>query len=139
MANIYHSLSELVGHTPLLELDNYERQLGLKAHLLGKLEYFNPSGSGKDRIAVSIIQAAEREGKIKQGDTIIAFTSGNTGIATATYANALGFKCATVLQPGVSEERTLILRALGVTLLYAEDVPGFSEMLFTRSFNEEAR
>ena len=129
MANIHHSLAELVGHTPLLELVGFERELGLSSHLLGKLEYFNPSGSVKDRIGLSMIQAAEREGKIKKGDTIIDFTSGNTGIATATYANALGFKYATVLQPGVSEERSQILRALGVTLLFAKDVPGFSEML----------
>lgn len=129
MANIHHSLTELVGHTPLMELDNYEKSLGLSAHILGKLEYFNPSGSVKDRIAVSMIESAERDGKLKPGDTILDFTSGNTGIATATYANARGYKYAVVIQPGVSEERSLILKALGVNLLQAQDVPGFMEML----------
>ena len=129
MANIHHSLAELVGHTPLMELDNYEKELGLPAHLLGKLEYFNPSGSVKDRIALNMIQAAEKEGKLKPGDTILDFTSGNTGIATATYANAGGYHYAVVIQPGVSMERSLILKALGTNLLQAQDVPGFMEML----------
>lgn len=129
MSNIHHSLAELVGHTPLMELDNYETELGLKAHLLGKLEYFNPSGSVKDRIVLNMIQAAEKQGKLKRGDTILDFTSGNTGIATATYANARGYGYATVIQPGVSKERSQILTALGTTLLQAGDVPGFMEML----------
>jgi cysteine synthase A len=129
MGKVYHSLRELVGHTPLFEFDRYEEALGLEAHIFGKLEYFNPSGSVKDRIAVSMIQAAEQQGKIKPGDTILDFTSGNTGIATATYANASGYHYATVIQPGVSEERSLILNALGVELLHAQDVPGFMEML----------
>lgn len=129
MAKIYHSLSELVGHTPILELDNYEKEEGLHAHIFGKLEYFNPSGSVKDRIALNMIRKAEEQGKIKKGDTILDFTSGNTGIATATYANAGGYKYATVIQPGVSAERSLILKALGTELLQAQDVPGFAEML----------
>lgn len=129
MAKIHHSLAELVGHTPILELDNYEKELGLKAHIFGKLEYFNPSGSVKDRIALNMIIRAEEQGKIKKGDTILDFTSGNTGIATATYANARGYRYATVIQPGVSMERSLILKALGTELLQAQDVPGFMEML----------
>lgn len=129
MGNIHHSLAELVGHTPILEFDNYEKKEGLKARIFGKLEYFNPSGSVKDRIAVNMIHKAKEQGKIKEGDTILDFTSGNTGIATATYANAEGFKYATVIQPGVSVERSMILKALGTTLLQAQDVPGFMEML----------
>jgi cysteine synthase A len=129
MGKIYHSLRELVGNTPILEFDRYEEELKLEAHIFGKLEYFNPSGSVKDRIALSMIQKAEEEGKIKKGDTILDFTSGNTGIATATYANAGGYHYTTVIQPGVSEERSLILNALGVELLHAQDVPGFMEML----------
>lgn len=129
MANIHHSLAELVGHTPLMELDNYEEALGLNAHILGKLEYFNPSGSVKDRIALGMIQAAEDAGKLHKGDTILDFTSGNTGIATATYANARGYHYAVVIQPGVSVERSMILKALGANLLQAQDVPGFMEML----------
>lgn len=86
MANIHHSISELVGRTPLVEFDNYEKELGLEAHLLGKLEYFNPSGSVKDRAALNMIVEAEKRGDLKPGDTILDFTSGNTGIATAAFA-----------------------------------------------------
>ena len=106
---IYSSIAELVGNTPLVELGNYEKQHDLHARVLAKLEYFNPSGSVKDRAALSMILDAEKKGKIKPGDTIIDFTSGNTGIALAAYANALGYKFAVVLQPGVSAERTLSL------------------------------
>ena len=129
MANIHQSITELVGHTPLVELKNYEEKLGLKAHLLGKLEYFNPSGSVKDRAALNMILEAEKSGKLKPGGKILDFTSGNTGIATAAFANARGYEYAVVIQPGVSVERTLILKAYGVTLLQAGDVPGFLEML----------
>lgn len=129
MANIHSSITELVGHTPLVEFVNYEKELGLNAHLLGKLEYFNPSGSVKDRAALNMILEAEKSGKLKPGGTILDFTSGNTGIATAAFANARGYKYVVVIQPGVSVERTLILKAYGVELLQAADVPGFMEML----------
>ena len=79
MANIHQSITELVGHTPLVELKNYEKSLGLKAHLLGKLEYFNPSGSVKDRAALNMILEAEKDGRLKPGGKILDFTSGNTG------------------------------------------------------------
>lgn len=129
MANIHSSITELVGHTPLVEFVNYEKELGLNAHLLGKLEYFNPSGSVKDRAALNMILEAEKSGKLKPGGTILDFTSGNTGIATAAFANSRGYKYVVVIQPGVSVERTLILKAYGVELLQAADVPGFMEML----------
>ncbi len=129
MSKIYQSITELVGHTPLVEFKNYEEKLGLEAHLLGKLEYFNPSGSVKDRAALNMILEAEKAGKLKKGDTILDFTSGNTGIATAAFANARGYQYAVVIQPGVSVERTQILKAYGVELLQAGDVPGFMEML----------
>lgn len=129
MSKIYDSITELVGHTPLVELKNYEKELGLKAHLLGKLEYFNPTGSVKDRVALNMIIEAEKSGELKPGGAILDFTSGNTGIATAAFANAMGYKYAVVIQPGVSAERTAILKAYGVTLLQADDVPGFREML----------
>ena len=129
MANIHSSITELVGHTPLVEFVNYEKELGLNAHLLGKLEYFNPSGSVKDRAALNMIIEAEKSGKLKPGGTILDFTSGNTGIATAAFANSRGYKYVVVIQPGVSVERTLILKAYGVELLQAVDVPGFMEML----------
>ena len=90
MAKIYNSLTELVGHTPLVRLTGYEKKLGLKAKLLAKVEYFNPIGSIKDRIVLRIIEDAEREGKIKPGvTTLIEYTSGNTGIAVS----ALWCKC----------------------------------------------
>lgn len=129
MAKIHHSLDELVGNTPLLELVNYEKELGLKAHLLGKLEYLNPSGSVKDRIAKYMIDRAEEEGKLQSGGTILDFTSGNTGIATAAIANARGYHYVVVLQPGVSAERTQILRAYGAELVDADTVPGFMDVL----------
>lgn len=86
MGKIYKSISELVGNTPLVELTNYEKEHDLKAKVLGKLEYFNPSGSIKDRAALNMILKAEREGKIKPGDTIVENTSGNTGIGLAAFA-----------------------------------------------------
>lgn len=129
MSRIYDSITELVGHTPLVELHNYEQELGLKARLLGKLEYFNPTGSVKDRAALNMIREAEQNGRLHPGDTILDFTSGNTGIATAAFANARGYRYAVVIQPGVSAERTAILKAYGVTLLQSTDVPGFQEML----------
>lgn len=104
---VYKSIAELVGETPLVELTNYEKANGLEAKVLAKLEYFNPSGSVKDRAAYRMIKEAEDRGEIKPGDTIIDFSSGNTGIALAAYANALGYKFAVVLQPGVSAERTI--------------------------------
>ena len=126
---IYSSIAELVGNTPLVELGNYEKQHDLHARVLAKLEYFNPSGSVKDRAALSMILDAQKKGKIKPGDTIIDFTSGNTGIALAAYANALGYKFAVVLQPGVSAERTQILKAYGCTFLEFKDIPGVVELI----------
>lgn len=129
MGKIYHSITELVGNTPLVEFVNYEKKLGLKAHILGKLEYFNPSGSVKDRAALTMIEKAEEAGEIKPGDTLFDFSSGNMGIATAAFANAKGYRYAVVLQPGVSAERTKILKAYGTIFLTPDDVPGFSELL----------
>lgn len=131
MGKIYNSITELVGHTPLVRLHRYEASENLEANILGKFEYFNPSGSVKDRAALNIIEQAEYEGKIKPGMTLIDFTSGNTGIGEATYANAKGYKFVAVIQPGVSIERSQILKALGAELLQVTDVPGFAEMLKT--------
>ena len=102
MGRIYDSITELVGNTPLVRLHRYEEAEGLKGHILAKFEYFNPSGSVKDRAAINMIEEAEYEGKLKPGMTIVDFTSGNTGIATATYANAKGYKYVAVIQPKVS-------------------------------------
>lgn len=126
---IYKSIAELVGETPLVEITNYEKKHELDAKVLAKLEYFNPSGSVKDRAALAMIRDAEKKGAIKPGDTIMDFSSGNTGIALAAYANALGYKFAVVLQPGVSEERTQILKAYGVIFLEFKDIPGVMELI----------
>ena len=129
MGLIYNSITDLVGNTPLVRLHRYEKAEGLKARILAKFEYFNPTGSLKDRAALNIIMEAEYEGKIKLGMTLVDFTSGNTGIAEASFANALGYKFAAVIQPMVSQERSQILKALGAELLQVSDVPGFAEML----------
>lgn len=126
---IYKSIAELVGETPLVELTNFERENELEATVLAKLEYFNPSGSVKDRAAYRMIKDAEDRGEIKPGDTLIDFSSGNTGIALAAYANALGYKFACVLQPGVSAERTQILKAYGAIFLEFKDIPGVLELI----------
>ena len=92
MANIYKSADELIGKTPLLELKHIEKEYGLKATLLAKLEYFNPAGSVKDRIAKAMIEDAEKSGKLKAGATIVEPTSGNTGIGIAAVGTAKGYK-----------------------------------------------
>ncbi|MGI5989600.1 MAG: PLP-dependent cysteine synthase family protein [Lachnospiraceae bacterium] len=132
---LYSSICELVGHTPLVELSGYEKEHGLSARILAKLEYFEPSGSVKDRAAYYMIREAEREGKISPGDVIIDFTSGNTGIALAAYCNALGYRFAAVLQPGVSRERTQILKAYGSIFLEFRDIPGVEEMIRSEGMN----
>ena len=129
MAKLYNSITELVGDTPLVRLHRYEKFVGAKGNILGKFEYFNPSGSVKDRAALNIIEEAEKRGDIKPGMTLFDYTSGNTGIGEATFANAKGYKLVIVIQPGVSAERTQILKALGATLLQVTDVPGFPELL----------
>lgn len=129
MAKIYDSITELVGETPLVRLHRYEESEKVVGNILGKFEYFNPSGSVKDRAALNIIEEAEKRGDIKPGDTLLDYTSGNTGIGEATFANAKGYKLVIVIQPGVSQERSQILKALGATLLQVSDVPGFPELL----------
>ena len=131
MAKIYDSITELVGETPLVHLHRYEEKENVQANILAKFEYFNPSGSVKDRAALNIIEEAEKRGDIKPGMTLIDYTSGNTGIGEATFANAKGYKFVAVIQPQVSVERSQILKALGAELLQVTDVPGFAEMLKT--------
>ncbi len=122
MGKIYKSIVELVGHTPLVELSNYEKKHGLKANLLGKLEYFNPSGSIKDRAALNMLTEAIEAGRIAPGQTILDNTSGNTGIALAAYAHALGHEFVTFLEPGVSVEREQIFKAYGVNQYWFTDI-----------------
>ena len=114
MAGVVHSIDELVGHTPLMELDRFERQQHCGAHILAKLEFFNPTGSVKDRAALAMIQAAEQSGALKPGGTIVEQTSGNTGIGLAAFAAARGYRMEIFLERGASLERRLILPAYGV-------------------------
>lgn len=124
MAGVVHSLDELVGHTPLMELDRFERQQHCGAHLLAKLEFFNPTGSVKDRAALSMIRAAEQSGQLAPGGTIVEQTSGNTGIGLAAFAAARGYKMEIFLERGASLERRLILQAYGARLLDYKDATG---------------
>ena len=124
MAGIVHSIEELVGHTPLMELDRFERQQQCGAHILAKLEFFNPTGSVKDRAALSMINAAEASGELAPGGTIVEQTSGNTGIGLAAFAAARGYKMEIFLERGASLERRLILQAYGARLLDYKDATG---------------
>ena len=142
MAKIVKNIEELVGRTPLFEFVKYEEKHGLKANLLGKLEYFNPSGSIKDRAALNMIKAAERDGILKKGDTIVENTSGNTGIGLAAFAASRGYKLLVFLEPGQSEERQKMLTAYGADLKSMFDVPGvpeaFANGTFTTQFYQDA-
>ena len=117
MAKIYKSLTELIGSTPLLEVTNIEKTEGLRARLLVKLESFNPGGSVKDRVALSMIEAAERDGRLAPGATIIEPTSGNTGIGLAWVASVKGYKLVLTMPDTMSIERQNLLKALGATLI----------------------
>ena len=130
MAKIYESLTELVGHTPLVRLHGYEKLHGLKAHLLAKVEYFNPIGSIKDRIVLRIIEDAEKEGKIIPGKTtLIEYTSGNTGIAVSAIGAMKGYKVQIYLQEGVSRERLQVMKAFGANVTKIGDVPELQDAL----------
>lgn len=115
--NIYKSVSELVGHTPLLELTNVEREFNLNTRIFAKLEYFNPSGSAKDRAALEMINDAIASGKLKEGGTIIEPTSGNTGIGLACIAVPKGYRVIIVMPDSMSEERKLMMTAYGAELV----------------------
>lgn len=124
MGKIYRNATELIGNTPLVEFTNIEKKYGLKAKLLAKLEYFNPAGSVKDRIALEMIEEAERSGKIKPGATIIEPTSGNTGIGLAAIATAKGYKAIIVLPETMSVERRNIIKAYGAELVLTDGAKG---------------
>lgn len=121
---IYHGIAELVGNTPLLELKNIEEALGLKCRLLAKLEYLNPAGSAKDRVAVEMIEQAERDGILKPGATIIEPTSGNTGIGLAMIATVKGYKCIIVIPDTMSVERRNIIKAYGAEIVLSDGTLG---------------
>lgn len=137
MAKIYGSITELVGHTPLVELKNYEKNNNLKAKLIGKLEYLNPTGSVKDRAALNMIEKGEAEGKLKPGGTILESTSGNTGISLAAFAAARGYHLHIFMEPGCTPERAQILKAYGATVQYYQDIPGFNEIMAKYGFDKE--
>ncbi len=124
MANIYTSADQLVGKTPLLELSHIEKALGLKAKIVAKLEYFNPAGSVKDRIAKAMIDDAEKSGKLKPGSVIIEPTSGNTGIGLAAIAAAKGYRIVIVMPETMSVERRQIMAAYGAELVLTEGAKG---------------
>lgn len=120
MSKIYKSADELIGKTPLLELTHIEKEFNLQAKILAKLEYFNPAGSVKDRIAKAMIDDAERKGLLKEGSTIIEPTSGNTGIGLASVAAARGYKIIIVMPETMSIERRQLMKAYGADLVLTE-------------------
>ena len=124
MANIYTSADQLIGRTPLLELVHLEKELDLKAKIVAKLEYFNPAGSVKDRVAKSMIEDAEKSGKLKPGSVIIEPTSGNTGIGLASVAAARGYRTIIVMPETMSIERRQLMKAYGAELVLTEGAKG---------------
>ena len=123
---IYESVTELIGNTPLLEMKNLEREEKLKAKVLVKLEYFNPAGSVKDRVALNMIEDAEKKGRIRSGATIIEPTSGNTGIGLAAVAAARGYKAIFVMPETMSIERRKLLLGYGAQIVLTEGSKGMS-------------
>ena len=124
MSKIYKGASELIGKTPLVEVKNIEKELGLEATLLVKLEYFNPAGSVKDRVALAMIEDAEARGLLKEGSVIIEPTSGNTGIGLAAIAAAKGYKTILTMPETMSVERRNILKAYGAEIVLTEGAKG---------------
>ena len=124
MANIYQSVTELIGHTPLLAAKSFAKAHELSANIVVKLEYFNPAGSVKDRIAIAMIEQAEREGKIAPGATLIEPTSGNTGIGIASVAAARGYRAILTMPETMSVERRNLLKAYGAEIVLTEGAQG---------------
>lgn len=124
MANIYTSAEQLVGKTPLLELTHIEKELNLQAKILAKLEYLNPAGSVKDRVAKAMIEKAEQSGALKEGSVIIEPTSGNTGIGLASVATAKGYRIIIVMPETMSVERRKLIKAYGAELVLSDGAKG---------------
>lgn len=132
MAKIYHHITELVGKTPVLELTGFENSNGLKnqnVHILGKVEYFNPIGSTKDRIVLKILEDGEKKGLINKDTTVVEVTSGNTGIAAAAFCAARGYKARFYIQDWVSIERKKVIKAFGAELKNIGDIPEVKKVL----------
>lgn len=126
MGKIYTSVEQLIGHTPLMELTNLEKQAGLEARLLAKLEYLNPAGSVKDRVAKAMIDDAEARGLLKPGSVIIEPTSGNTGIGLASVAAARGYRVIIVMPETMSMERRQLMKAYGADLVLTDGAKGMN-------------
>jgi len=124
MGKIYKSVTELIGNTPLLEANNFAKKIGFNGRLLVKLEYFNPAGSVKDRIAKAMIEQAERDGKINKNSVIIEPTSGNTGIGLASFAAARGYRAILTMPETMSVERRQLLKAYGAEIVLTEGAKG---------------
>ena len=131
MSKIYTSADQLIGKTPLLELTHIEKKYGLKAKILAKLEYFNPAGSVKDRIAKAMIDEAEKSGKLKADSVIIEPTSGNTGIGLAAVAAARGYRIIIVMPETMSVERRQLMKAYGAELVLTEGAKGMKGAIAT--------
>lgn len=129
MGQIHKSITELVGKTPILELVNYEKKNHLEAKVLVKLEYFNPNQSVKDRIALAMIEDAEKKGLLKPGYTIVETTSGNTGIGLAAIAAAKGYKFRVYIQDNVSQERFQVIQAFGGETIKLSEEPAIAEVM----------
>ena len=129
MSNIYTSADQLIGKTPLLELTHIEEEAGLKARILAKLEYFNPAGSVKDRIAKAMIDEAEASSRLKPGSTIIEPTSGNTGIGLASVAAARGYRIIITMPETMSVERRQLMKAYGAELVLTEGAKGMKRAM----------
>ena len=126
MAGILKSVTELIGRTPLIELTNIEKKYSLDSRVVAKLEYFNPAGSVKDRVAREMIEDAERRGILKEGSTIIEPTSGNTGIGLAAVASAKGYKTVLTMPETMSIERRNLLKAYGAQIVLTDGSKGMS-------------
>lgn len=129
MRKIAQRLTELVGNTPLLELNNYRERMGLKARLIAKLEYFNPAGSVKDRVALAMVEEAEAAGRLKPGGTLIEPTSGNTGVGLAFVAAVKGYRLILTMPDTMSTERRNLLKALGAQLVLTPGAEGMKGAL----------
>ncbi|MCI8633075.1 MAG: cysteine synthase A [Lachnospiraceae bacterium] len=126
MKKVYQSIEQLIGNTPLLELTHVEQRYKLQAVLLGKLEYLNPAGSVKDRVAKAMIEEAERSGKLQKGSIIVEPTSGNTGIGLAMIAAAKGYRLQIVMPENMSKERQLLMKAYGAEVILTEASKGMA-------------